>query len=312
MRKTSKQESSSANFASDSLNSTEAEIRKGVFRTHVEVSDVLAANWPHTRSPQIDSPHSVRVGVQETETQKTETSETLPAPRVASQRAVANATTEFSSLCAAIERQVATSCDSESIMRLLATGYTYTLGITSAVVGEGKTMVAIHLAMQAARNSAYRVCLIDLSLGEDEICQRMGVTSNGTGIVSILEQTTQTFPTLQFDGYENLVVIPAGKAPVNASKTARSPHLAELIRSIGQMFDLIIVDLPAVATEDALPLVEHMDGIVMVTRAGATPRDLIAKSLDFIGRNKVVGVVLNRVQFSGPRWLENLLQNRKR
>src|SRR5207302_1142733 len=45
----------------------------------------------------------------------------------------------------------------------------FTLGITSAVPGEGKTTIALHLALHIARNTFNRVCLIDLSLGEDEL-----------------------------------------------------------------------------------------------------------------------------------------------
>lgn len=299
MRKFIKQDSRSANYAATSVHSGDANVREGIIRTHVQLSEVLAANWQY--------PFTSLDGVRVSE-QASVPARPLSDLQKQNQREHTETTSKFASLYAAIERQAVEACDTNFIMRVLTTGHPYTLGITSALIGEGKTTIALHLAMSAARNSPYRVCLIDLSLGEDEICRRLGIPADASGIVSILEQTTQTFPTYQIEGYENLVIVPAGKAPENAAKIARSPHLSELLCSIGKKFDFIIVDMPAVATDYALPMVAHMDGIVMVARAGATPRDVIAKALDYIGREKVLGVVLNRVQFSGPRWLEKLIR----
>ena len=46
-----------------------------------------------------------------------------------------------------------------------------------------------------------------------------------------------------------------------------------------------------------------MDGVLVVARAGVTPRDVVNEALDGLGRDKVVGVTLNRVQSAGPKWL---------
>ncbi len=61
--------------------------------------------------------------------------------------------------------------------------------------------------------------------------------------------------------------------------------------------------MPAVASDNALPLTRHVDGLLVVARAGVTPRDVVAQALDALGRDKVIGVTLNRVQSFGPAWL---------
>ena len=61
--------------------------------------------------------------------------------------------------------------------------------------------------------------------------------------------------------------------------------------------------MPAVATDHALPLTRHMDGLLMVARAGVTPRDVVGQALDALGRDKIIGVTLNRIQTAGPAWL---------
>ena len=211
---------------------------------------------------------------------------------------------EFSHLYASLERQIAGVGDVTLISgETLGAERPYVLGITSAVLGEGKTTVALHLAMTIARDTFKRVCLIDMSLGKGDLAGRLGVPPRGEGVVPVLEDSDNVVPTLQLAGCDNLVIIPAGKAPANAARLARSPRVAQLIISARMAFDVVIVDMPAVASDNALPLTRHMDGLLVVARAGATPRDVVSQALDALGRDKVIGVTLNRVKTAGPAWL---------
>lgn len=202
---------------------------------------------------------------------------------------------EFSHLYAALERQapgigeVALPGDSA-----LGMGNPYVLGVTSAVGGEGKTTVALHLAMTIARDTFKKVCLLDMSLGGSDLAARLGMPATGEGVVGVLEASGTVVPTLQLTGCDNLVIIPAGKTPVNAAKLARSPRVEQLIVSARFAFDVVIVDLPSVSTDNTLPLVKAMDGVLVVVRAGATPQGVVSRALDMLGRDKVLGVTLNR------------------
>lgn len=212
--------------------------------------------------------------------------------------------TEFSHLYASLERQIAGVGDVTLISgETLGAERPYVLGITSAVMGEGKTTVALHLAMTIAHDTFKKICLIDMSLGKGDLAARLGVPSRGEGVIPVLEDSDNVVPTLQLAGCDNLVIIPAGKAPNNAARLARSPRVAQLIISARMAFDVVIVDMPSVASDNALPLTRHMDGLLVVARAGATPRDVVAQALDALGRDKVIGVTLNRVKTTGPNWL---------
>ncbi len=215
---------------------------------------------------------------------------------------------EYSHLYAALERQIAGVGDVTLLSgETLGSDRPYVLGITSALVGEGKTTVALHLAMTIARDTFKRVCLVDLSLGKGELAARLGVSQRGEGVIPVLEDDSHVVPTLQIAGMDNLVIIPAGKVPANAPRLVRSPRVAQLIASARTAFDVVVVDMPAVATDHALPLTRHMDGLLMVARAGVTPRDTVSQALDALGRDKVVGVTLNRVSTYGPAWLRRHL-----
>ena len=233
--------------------------------------------------------------------------EWLPSPPANFQTGLDSSYREFSQLFAAIERRGATP---NADVDALNTHNGHILGITSALVGEGKTTVALNLAMSTARSTNSKVCLIDLGLSGDSVLQRLGTTTAGPGIIHMLEGTQQTFPMLKLRDYEELTIIPAGKIPSNPAKIARSPQMEELICSIRRKFDLILVDMPAISTHNARPLAAYMDGLVMVARAGVTPEEVITNAMDHIGRAKILGVVLNRVQYSGPRWLQKRLIQR--
>ena len=179
-------------------------------------------------------------------------------------------------------------------------------GVTSALVGEGKTTVAMHLAFSIARNSFKKVCLIDLGMGEDEICRRLGVKQE-VGVVNVLDGTETIIHTLQVADCGELSIMPAGPAPENPTKTSRSPAVPEVIAAARQMFDIIIVDMPAVLTGNALPIASYLDRVMLVVCAGVTPRDVVNDALDRIGRKRTLGVVLNRIKPSSPRWVQKRL-----
>lgn len=209
---------------------------------------------------------------------------------------------EFAHLYAALERQAPGLGEVLGLGTDAAgTSSPYVLGVTSAARGEGKTTVALHLAMTIARDTFKKVCLLDMSLGGSDLAARLGMPASGEGVVSVLEASGTIVPTLQLTGCDNLVIIPAGKTPANAAKLARSPRVEQLLVSARFAFDVVIVDLPAVSTDNAGPLVKAMDGVLLVVHAGATPQAVVSRALDMVGRDKVLGVTLNRMPSARAR-----------
>lgn len=224
------------------------------------------------------------------------------------------ATQEFEHLWAEVERNlVQTSCSNSNSKSHTGYGARYIIGVTSAVDGEGKTTVAENLAESASQSTWRKVCLIDLSLNSDDIADRNGINCVDNGIISLLERCGAVpdpfaeVPTYRFTDRGGLTVVPAGKIPDNAAKIARSPDLPVVIAALREHFDLIIIDLPSVASGNLLPLAGETDGIVFVTRAGATPTVTAKDAIEVVGRSSIVGLVLNRVKFSGPEWIRKRL-----
>ena len=76
-----------------------------------------------------------------------------------------------------------------------------------------------------------------------------------------------------------------------------SQRMQRLIDEARAMFDWVIIDTPPVGLlSDANLLAAMVDRALVVVRAGSTPYDLVRRAVDAIGRDRVIGVVLNRVE----------------
>lgn len=201
---------------------------------------------------------------------------------------------EFAQLYATIERITESGGPEDQNEDGMVVPQALVLGITSAVAGEGKTTVALQLALSARANTFKRICLIDLSLGGEDLCRHLGAGSPDVGVMEFLEGSLTGVPRLSVGGSDQFVIIPAGRTPANPARSARNPRVAELIAAIREAYDLIIVDLPSVVSDNVAPLVRHLDGVLMVACTGITPVDVIKAASDRVGVDKILGLVLNR------------------
>lgn len=97
---------------------------------------------------------------------------------------------------------------------------------------------------------------------------------------------------------EGLFLLPAGKLPPNPSELLSSDRMAYLLSILEKKFDRIVIDTPPVLpATDALLIADHVDGIVLVIKAGGINRKMVKKAVDQLGstRAEIMGVVLNQV-----------------
>jgi protein-tyrosine kinase len=181
----------------------------------------------------------------------------------------------------------------------------FVVGVTSAVYGEGKTTVALNLAGTMAQNSEARVTLVDFNLRNWDIQTRLNLPP-AAGLVDVLEGSEDDLTAiLQRTELDNLTVIPAGRAAANPSRLVRSSRLVEVISTLRLSNDFIVLDMaPVLPVADTKTMAKLLDGVVMVVRAGVTPREIVARAIDAVGTDKVLGVVLNGVESAMPKWLQ--------
>ncbi|MGY1752134.1 polysaccharide biosynthesis tyrosine autokinase [Blastococcus sp. SYSU D01042] len=168
--------------------------------------------------------------------------------------------------------------------------------ISSSIPGEGKTTLAVNLAVTLA-GSGQRVVLVEADLRRPRVTRYLGLVG-GVGLTNILAGTATTDEVLQMHG-ENLAVLGAGPTPPNPGQLLASGQMAALLEELRDKNDIVLVDAPPLLpVADASGLAVLVDGTVLVVRyGGATTREQLRQSATTLQRvgAKTLGVVLNSV-----------------
>lgn len=168
-----------------------------------------------------------------------------------------------------------------------------TLLITSTVPGEGKTFVALNLALAIARQHERRALLIDADLRASRLHVRLGAPS-APGLSDYLSGRADEFAILQADPKVELFLVPAGRSVQNPSELLANGGLKRFLDGMSPIFDWVIIDAPPVlAVADPGIIAEFCDGVLVVVRAGETAHDLVKTTLQELRGNNLLGVVLN-------------------
>src|ERR1043166_9395944 len=169
-----------------------------------------------------------------------------------------------------------------------------TFVITSAAMGEGKTLTALNLAWLLAQTEGVRALLIDSDLRQPcatdylAIDAPRGLSEVLGGELSLRDAVVRLDPA-------GLYLLPGGQARADVAELLSGPTYAGVIAEARRLFDFIIIDAPPLGIfTDANVLNDRADGALMVVRAGKTRYGLVDKLLAQLPRERMLGVVLNR------------------
>ncbi|MBO0461277.1 CpsD/CapB family tyrosine-protein kinase [Enterococcus sp. DIV1298c] len=170
-----------------------------------------------------------------------------------------------------------------------------TMVVTSSGPGEGKSTTAANLAVVFA-NSGKRVLLVDADLRKPSVALTFQLP-NVNGLSNFLgDREGRAENYYHQSSVENMWVMTSGPKPPNPSELLDSKRMEEVIEQLKSLFDLIIFDLPPIATvTDAQILAAKTDGTLLVVRERKTVKqELIkAKELLTIAQATILGVVYN-------------------
>lgn len=169
--------------------------------------------------------------------------------------------------------------------------------ITSPLAGEGKSTVSSHLAASFAEMGA-SVLFIDCDLRRGK-AHRLFEIKRSPGLANVLAGFSDVNTAVSKTQVENLYVLPAGAVPPNPAELLASGRMEALLSEFSKSFDYIILDTsPVNVVSDALPLVNLVDGVLVVARQNYTDQNALIKcieGLEFV-EAKVLGVVFNDVE----------------
>ncbi len=192
--------------------------------------------------------------------------------------------------------------------------------VTSALPGEGKSFVAANLAISIAQIISEHVLLMDCDLRTPSIHRMFGFDDDVPGLSEYLSHGSHfeavnrkkfgTIPELNeylSDGVflsslflntriNKLTILPGGNPPHNPSELLSSKQMTELLKKEKTRYTnrYVIVDSPPpkLMTETSV-IARQIDGVLLVVKYGSTPRKLVGDLVDILGKEKILGIVLN-------------------
>jgi capsular exopolysaccharide synthesis family protein len=171
--------------------------------------------------------------------------------------------------------------------------------MVSALEAEGKTISSANLAVIMARTGS-RVLLLDCDMRKPRINSIFGCEKK-KGVSNVLVGDCTISDAVRDTGIENLDLITCGELPPNPSELLGSKAMQEMLATLSNDYDRIIIDSPPVsAVTDAVVLSQIVDGVVVVLQANKTDRHVAQSALEQLSavHAHVFGIILNRIDAS--------------
>ncbi len=170
------------------------------------------------------------------------------------------------------------------------------IAITSSNASEGKTTVSINIAMAFAKLE--NVVLIDCDLRKSSIAERFGLKKFQQGLANHLMMETELVDCLYKDEKSGLTILPAGMIVTNPQELLSSPKFAELLNTLEQQFDRIVIDTPpSLPVSDSLIIGQLTKSALVVVKANETKQDAVKKTFAKLLQHQIhiEGVVINQI-----------------
>jgi capsular exopolysaccharide synthesis family protein len=164
--------------------------------------------------------------------------------------------------------------------------------IASAAAGEGKTLTATNLALTLSESYRRRVLLIDADLRRPSLHDVFQVP-NVAGLNEGLQAPSERKLALM-QITSTLTLLSAGRPNPDPMSSLTSARMRQILDEAKAAFDWVIVDTPPVSLmADANILAAMTDAVLVVVRAESTPYQLVERAVEALGRDRILGVVLN-------------------
>jgi capsular exopolysaccharide synthesis family protein len=181
------------------------------------------------------------------------------------------------------------------ILHIMTQSNYRTLAITSPNYGDGKTTIALNLALSLALDVKQTVLLVDLDLRKPNLHDFLNKDPH-VGLSNYLMKDTPLQDCMVRLPIDRLNTLPAGPPLEHSSEILGSPKMAALARELKARYAdrIIIYDMPPVlAQDDPIAFLPNVDAALLVIGNGITRVDEVKQCLDALAKANVIGTVLN-------------------
>lgn len=174
--------------------------------------------------------------------------------------------------------------------------------ITSGIPGEGKSTVAVGVALAVAETGA-RTLLIDADMRRPKLGTYLDL-EGAVGLADVLVGSVAFDEVVQEWGTRGLKVLPAGTTPPNPKLLLDSHAMSAFLAQAEQDFDVVVVDSPPLlAVVDPLTLTDKVDAVLLVIGRGRIRKGQLSEAVSSLvaAKANLLGVVLNRMPLPRDR-----------
>jgi protein-tyrosine kinase len=171
-----------------------------------------------------------------------------------------------------------------------------TLAVTSANEHEGKTLVAVNLAISLAMEHHQTALLVDADLRRPTVRGTFELEP-GPGLSDYLLSQTPVEQLLIHPGPDGFVILPGGRPLLNSSELLGGRQMAELVRELKNRYRsrIVVFDLPPLlSAADVLAFAPHVDAALLVVEEGRTRAEEVTRSAELLIGTNLIGTVLNK------------------
>jgi len=171
-----------------------------------------------------------------------------------------------------------------------------TLMVTSGQPGDGKTTTLFNIALALTQLKS-EVVIVDCDMRKPRIHKLLQLTKT-EGLSTLLSSGGDLNRFIVRTAVPHLSVIPCGFVPPNPSELISSESMKELLRSLAERFDYVLIDSPPLfSVSDPIILSTLVDGVILVVKSGQSRSELVRRAcqdLSSVGA-RVLGVTLNNL-----------------
>lgn len=182
-----------------------------------------------------------------------------------------------------------------------ANGNSHLIMVTSARPSEGKTFMAINLALSMALEKDITVLLVDADVAQPTIPGVLGFESDRGLLDLLVDPTLDMSEVMIRTNLDNLSILPAGRDTPNANELLASSKMEALVKDIAERYPdrVIIFDTPPVLvrTETSV-MASHVGQVAFVIEAEQTNETAVKESLELLNGCSNIGLILNKLRSS--------------
>ena len=180
------------------------------------------------------------------------------------------------------------------------------IALSSGTRSEGKTTIAVNLALALSEISGGRVVLVDGDMLRPNIAKLVNLRGRA-GLVNVLENNLDLNGNIYDSGIPNLDILPTQAVAIN--KESESPlhqQCHALMKKLRTYYQFVVIDTPPVMIgSHAGVFAKHADGVILIARLEKTSRQVVKRAADELvkaGAN-LVGCVLTYQRHHVPDFI---------